>query len=159
MKMIRLLTMMFLLVAVMAPSQVQAQPAYRLRARRVIHRTAVVLTAARNELKKGQNYTGDFSRAVAHQRYARVLFLKGNYQRAILHSRRARMLAFASIKANKGELKKEWEFNKEEAAEGNNIPTDDQLDKELTAMNPGLKFDDRAAAQAELKDVDVDDLK
>lgn len=135
--------------------ELSAQPALRNRSRRFINRTSVVIMAAKRELQQGKNYTGDFARALAHQRYARKLFMNGFYQRAIYHSHRARMLAFAVIRSNKGVVKREWELDKDEASLPSNQPGDKELDQELVKDNPSIAFDDRIAVQAELKDIDV----
>jgi hypothetical protein len=157
-KKIRVAGILVLLLSICA-SELNAQPAVKIRTRKYIHRTSVVLGYAHNQLKKGQNYTGDLAKAVAHQRYARKLFVSGNFQRAIYHSRRARLLAFASVKANKGSVNGEWEFNKEEtsATQAAAIPADQELDQALIADNPALTFDDKALISQELTDIDLDE--
>lgn len=135
--------------------QTGAQPAMRNRARGFLNRTSVVLVSAKTELNKGKNYTGDFSRAVAHQRYAVRLFRNGFYQKAINHSHRARMLALAVIRSNKGQVQRDWELNKEEKDLHANTPSDQQLDSDLTKDSPSLAFDDRKAASADLQGTDV----
>jgi hypothetical protein len=154
---IRMAGLLVLLLSIISV-ELDAQPAVKIRTRKYIHRTSVVLMYAHNQLKKGQNYTGDLAKAVAHQRYARKLFVTGNFQRAIYHSRRARLLAFASVEANKGSVNREWEFNKEEASatQAAAIPADQELDQALMADNPALTFDDRALVSQELKDIDAD---
>ncbi len=135
--------------------EVSAQPALRNRSRKFIKRTSTVIMAAKKDLQQGKIYTGDFARAVAHQRYARKLFMNGFYQKAIYHSHRARMLAFAVIRSNKGVVNREWELDKDESRLPANQPGDRELDQELVKDNPSIAFDDRIAVQAELKDIDV----
>lgn len=144
-----------MMLMVLSLGELSAQPALKNRSRRFINRTSMVILAAKKDLQQGKIYTGDFSRAVAHQRYARKLFMNGFYQKAIYHSHRARMLAFAVIRTNKGVVKHEWELDKEESVLPANQPGDRELDQELVRDNPSVAFDDRITIQAELKDIDV----
>ena len=94
-------------------------------------RTNMILSRARGAVEVGKVYTGDLVKAVHHQRYARVLFQKGEYLKAIHHSYRARLLAFAAIKANKGEIANNMQLMKEEQPLIKNQPEPSVLDKEV----------------------------
>ena len=146
---------LLLFLLILPLSQTQAQQAMRHRARMFLHRTSLVLVDAKAQLNKGQVYTGDFARALAHQRMAVRLFKAGYFQRAVNHSHRARMLAFAVIRSNKGQVDRKWEPNKDEQAMHANAPSDQQLDRDLQQENPSLAYDDRKAAQADLQGTDV----
>lgn len=136
-----------------------AQPRMRFKARRVLRRTAVTIFAAQKDLKQNRVFTGQFSKAVAHQRFAKRLFFRGMYARAIHHSRRARMLAFQVIKANKGVVAKEWEPDAEEQIHDTNSPTDKQLDDEITKEMPdAANLKDEDLVDSILQDVDVEDI-
>ena len=130
-----------------------AQPAQRIAARKAIRRTAVVLVHAHTKLKENKVYTGNFTKAVRHQRFARILFRQGKFVRAIHQSRRSRQLAFLVIQANKGSVNKEWELTQEEKPA--NAPGDEELEKELPPDSENLS--DEALAAADLRDVDLND--
>ena len=131
-----------------------AQPPIKHRAKAYLNKTVVIIHAAKAQLLTGKNYTGDFSRALAHQKYARNMFLTGQFQKAIFHSHRARMLAYNVIRNNKGAVTKELESNSEEESLHANQPKDEELDRALIINDPKLTFDDRAATQAEVKGID-----
>ena len=141
-------------------SELTARPGMRFKANRVIRKTAMVLHAAGKQLKLNKHFTGNFARAVAHQRFAKRQYMRGNFVSAIHHSRRARMLAFMVISDNNGGAPpQEWEFTPEEkASAGKDNPTDAQLDNELMKDNPNLKFSDEELMDAALDDIDVEDV-
>jgi len=118
------------------------QPALKMKAHRVIKRTAIVILAAHKKVKEGKVYTGDLARSIAHQKFARKLFRKGMYVRAIHHSRRARLLSVLAIKANKGSEIAEAQSTAEEEELMKNSPTDDELEKELLKEMPEAKLKD-----------------
>jgi len=130
-----------------------AQPGQRIAARKAIRRTAVAINHAHKKLKENKVYTGNFVKAVRHQRYARFLFRQGKFLRAIHQTRRARQLAFLVIQANKGSVNKEWELTQEEKPA--NAPSDSELEKELPPDSEGLS--DEKLANQDLKDIDLDD--
>jgi hypothetical protein len=150
----------FLLSGVL--SEITAQPRMRFKTNRVLKRTAVVLVGAHHQLKLNRHFTGNFARAVAHQRFAKRQYAQGNFRRAIHHSRRARMLALTVIRDNKGTPKKEWEFTSEEnppqEKAANDNPTDAQLDDELLKDNPNQTFKDEDLVEKVLDDIDVEDI-
>ena len=129
------------------------QPGQRIAARKCLRRTAVVMIHAHNKLKESKVYTGNMTKAVRHQRYARLLFRQGKFVRAIHQSRRARQLAFLVIQANKGSVNKDWELTQEEKPA--NSPSDDELEKELPSDAENLT--DEKIASSDLKDIDLDD--
>lgn len=140
-------------------SELTAQPRLRFKAHKVIRKTAVVIHVAQKQLKIHKHFTGNFARAVAHQRFAKRQYMLGNFRRAIHHSKRARMLALTVIGDNKGTPKKEWEFSAEEnlpAAKDN--PTDEQLDSDLMNDNPGITFSDEELMDKVLDDIDVEEI-
>lgn len=140
-------------------SSVSAQPPLRMKANKVLHKTAAVLHAAHHQLKMNRYFTGNFAKAVAHQRYARRMYLLGDYRRAIHHSRRARMLAFTVLTDNKGTPKKEWQLSPDEnMAAGKSIPSDAELDNELTKENPHQTFSDEELMDKALDDIDVEEI-
>ena len=147
----------FLLSGVL--SDVTAQPRLRFKTNRVLRRTAVVIIAAHHQLKLNHHFTGNFARAVAHQRFAKRQYSVGNFRRAIHHSRRARLLALTVIRDNKGTPKKEWEFTAEENnPQGKDNPTDEQLDDELSKDNPNQTFKDEDLTDKVLDDINVEDI-
>jgi len=130
-----------------------AQPAQRIAARKCIKRTTVVMMHAHKKMQENKVCTGNMSKSVRHQRYARFLFRNGKFARAIHQSRRARQLAFLVIQANKGVIEKDMELTVEEKPAG--APSDADLEKELPADTEGLT--DEKLAGTDLKDIDLDD--
>ena len=151
-KIFSLLLISFLICATLHTAN--SQPLRRHQARAYLNRTVLIIHEAKDQLNIGKNYTGEFARAVAHQKLARNLFQSGQFQKAIFHSHRARILAFATIKNNKGNLKEDFESTKEEEALQMNTPKEEELDRDLKKSEPNITFDDRAAARAEVKEID-----
>ncbi len=114
----------------------------KFQARKVLHRTAVVVFHAHKLVKQNKNYTGDLAKAIAHQRFAKKLYVQGKYYRAIHQSRVARMYALKAIKANKGTEIEECKLTPEEKELMKNGPADDELIAEMTKENPGAKMKD-----------------
>lgn len=133
-------------------TNLMSQPRMRIQAQKVLHRTTFVLAHAQKELRISRNFTGDFSKAVAHQKLARRLYTKGLYQRSIYHSRFARQLAFRVIKDNKGV--EAYRFNKEEEELFKNAPKDEELTEELMKDNSDLKLKDEELLD-EIMDGDI----
>ena len=86
-----------------------------------------------------------------HQRHAKNLYKNGNFVRAIHQSRMARRLAFAAIKANKGTIDTNDNFDKDENVKKG--PTDSELTNELPADN----VTDQDLINAEISDIDLSD--
>lgn len=133
--------------------------AEKMHARRVIRRTAIVIRHAQTCLQTNKNYTGDFARSVAHQRFARRLFFNGNYLRAMHQSRRARQLAILSIQANKGTEPAGAANEKEDEDIMNQSPASDKdLDDELEKDSPGYSQKDEDFVNAALEEIDLSDM-
>lgn len=128
----------------------------KIHSRKAIRRTAVVINHAREKVKINKNYTGDLSKAVAHQRFARKLHAKGFYHRAIHHTRVARMYAKKAIMANKGAEINEAKFTAEEEELMANSPSEQELMEELTREEAKPVIDDASFAK-EAADIDLGD--
>lgn len=135
-----------------------AQPVLRNKARHVLKRTTVVILAAQRSVRTHKVYTGHLARSVAHQRYARRLFMRHKYMRSIHHSRYARLLAFKAIRANKGVVDKSWEFDNQEGA-GKDAPNEQALDEELQRDMPSAPLKDEDITGANLEDIDISDVE
>lgn len=133
------------------------QPLSVVKSSKMLNRTALVLFEAQNHLKEGGNFKGDFAKAVAHQRFAKKL-LGRSLEKAVMHSRLARTLAFKVIKDNRGSVKPEWEFSDEEKSLFTDI-SDTGLRKEMERVNPDITVNDEELVGADLKDIDVEELK
>lgn len=128
------------------------------RALRVIRRTNRAIRHAQKMVSINKVYTGDLSKAVHHQRYAKLLLRRGRSHRAMLHSRIARQFAFKSIKNNKGVVDDELNFtNEENEIFGDNIQNE-ELEKELKTNQPNIVFDDSKVTDKELTDLEVLDM-
>ncbi|MGL5888528.1 MAG: hypothetical protein ACRC3B_01505 [Bacteroidia bacterium] len=170
----RLLLILFLFAGALAYTEADAQPgrrgprakratvrrAEKVHARRVIRRTAIVIVSAQKKVKENKVYTGNLARAVAHQRYARKLYLQGRYLRAMHHSRRARQLAILAIKANKGTETADMTYNKEDEEIMNAEPVSDkELSDELDKEMPNQPTKDEDFVDAVLTEIDISDLE
>lgn len=144
----------FMTLTLFSVDELLAQPRLRMKAHRVIRRTAITIIAARKDVKTGKVYTGNYARSVAHQKYARMLYRQGAFLRSIHHSRKARMLAVLAIRANKGSAVKEGSFTAEEEELMKNSPSDDELEKELMKAMPNEKMKDEDVIDVE-PDVDL----
>ena len=94
----------------------------RMQTREFLRRTHRVIEFAKQSVAEGKVYTGDVTKAVYHQRYARELFKEGKFDRAIHHSWRARELAHAAIRANKHEVARDMDFQESERGLARNRP-------------------------------------
>lgn len=170
----RLLLLLFVFTGLLAFTEADAQPGRRgpranrpaarradkVHARRVIRRTAIVIQHAQQKVKENKVYTGNLARAVAHQRYARRLYLQGRYLRAMHHSRRARQLAILAIKANKGTETDDMTYNKEDEDIMNSEPVSDkELDDELAKEMPNQSNKDEDFVDAVLTEIDISDIE
>ncbi|MCA6364885.1 MAG: hypothetical protein IM638_17775 [Bacteroidetes bacterium] len=173
----RLLLFLFILAGTLAFAEADAQPgprgnrgpranrpaarrAEKVHARRVIRRTAAVILVAQKKVKENKVYTGNLARSIAHQRYARRLYLQGRYLRAMHHSRRARQLAILAIKANNGTETADMTYNKEDEEIMNAEPVSDkELDDELDKDMPNQPTKDEDFVDAVLTEIDVSDLE
>lgn len=113
------------------PMKIYTKNDYKIISHNMINKNIPILQRAQAALNIGKNYTGDFSKAVQHQRKAREMYRKGLYDKAAYHAKAARGRAISSIKANKGVVDKEWNYSKEEADSTKNAPSKEELEKEL----------------------------
>lgn len=152
----RNLLILFTAFIAFGSGELYGQRAMRIKAHRVIRRTAVIILAAHKNVKEGKVYTGDLARSIAHQKFARSLYRRGMFVRAIHHSRRARLLAVMAIKANKGADVAEAKADAEEEELMKNSPSDDELEKELLKEMPNEKMKDEDVVGT-LPDIDLKD--
>lgn len=142
------------------PKKTAVRKADKMRAKRVIRRTAIVIRHAQNLVRENKNYTGDLARAIAHQRYARKLYFEGKYLRAMHQSRRARQLAVLSIQANKGTEPAGAANEKEDEDIMNQEKVSDaDLDTELEQNSPGYSTKDEDFVNAALEEIDLSDME
>lgn len=122
-------------------------------AQKVLKRTHFVIVKAKTAVAKNKNYTGDLSKAVAHQKQAKKMFAMKNPHRAIQHSKAARMYAFKSLQANKadGDVNQSYQFNKEENALAGPEDNSLNLEKELEQTT----FDDKMVTDKEMTEMEV----
>lgn len=125
-KSMKKIVLLLLLLVQVVQAQNKIPP--RQKAKDVIRKTANVIHKAREQVKINKVYTGHLSKAVRHQKFARVLFREGKYGKAMQHSRRARQLAYESLKANKGKIEKEMESDMNAKNEKISVA---ELEKEL----------------------------
>ncbi len=125
---------------------------------KVIKRTNHVIINAHKAVKKQKVYTGNLSKAVHHQRYAKKMLKKHKTHRAMQHSRLARRYALITIRHNKGTINKEYNFSAEENKAIGEAIADAELEKELKDSNPNIKFDDSAISDKEMTELEVLDV-
>jgi len=122
---------------------------------RVLKKTNKVIIAAHSQVKKNKVYTGDLSKAVHHQKYAKKLLKKHKAHYSMQHSRIARKYAIKAIKNNKGTVGKEMEFNNEENKIIGKTISDEELEKELLKNEPNTTYDDKTISDKEMTDLEV----
>jgi hypothetical protein len=96
-------------------------------ARYVIHRSAMVIFAARRAVEYRHRYFG-LARAIAHQQRARELYENGSYREAIFHSLHARELAIQIIRGNRGKMRPDFFRDEKEERYARDLPRDSELD-------------------------------
>lgn len=119
-------------------------------------KTSKAIQSAYTQLQTGKNFTGDFSKAVAHQRYALELFRAGLFQRAAFHSKVARQFAMRSMQANKGSNLSAFEVAQDEKSLFGNPSTllkDSELENELSKKMAGKKFSDQEFINGNITDI------
>ena len=121
---------------------------------KVIKRTNHVITNAHKQQKKYKTYTGNLSRAVHHQRYAKKLLKSNKAYRAMQHSRLARTYAFKVLKSNKGSVSKAYQFNDAENKAMGESVADAELEKELI-KNSKISFNDEAVSDKDMSDLEI----
>lgn len=72
----------------------------KLQAKNFIEKTNGIIYDAQAKIKTHKIYSGDFTKAVVHQRYALNMFKQKKYTKALYHSHSARYYANQSINAN-----------------------------------------------------------
>jgi ribosomal protein L14 len=116
---------------------------------RVLKRTAVVILKAQTAVKANKVYTGDFAKAVRHQKYAKVLFAAKKFDLSMRHSLRARQLAYNSLAANKTKLSDvaapeekllyaTLQNDKIDKSVAEQLPKDTVKDEEIVSLNLDL---------------------
>lgn len=120
-----------------------------------LKRTNKVIVAAHEKLKTGKNHSGNFAKAVHHQRYAKKLLKLKKTHRAIQHSRVARKYAMLVIRENKGTYDGAMNINAEEKVALGTTISDAELEKDLKTDNPNINYDDSKITDKELKDMEV----
>lgn len=128
--------------------------ANKIHSRKAIRRTAIVIHHAQKAVQVNKNYTGDLSRAVAHQRFARKLHMKGLYVRSVRHARIARMYARKAIQANKGAEIAEANLTPEEEELLADSPSEQVLIEELAREEAQPVIDDQKFSN-EASDIDI----
>lgn len=142
------------------PRAARIRHADKVMARRVIRRTTVVILAAQKKVKENKVYTGNLARAIAHQRFARRLYLRGNFARAIHQSRRARALALLALKANNGSETADMKYDAEDQKVlDDNPPSDTDLDNELEKEMSGYSVKDEDFIDGTINDIDLTDTE
>lgn len=143
--------------AVVANRAVKRRAVTRERSRRYLRRTNLAVLSAQRHVKRGKNYTGDFSKSVRNQRYARRLFRRGMYRKAVFYSRRSRLLAYTAIRANKGKVGNDIadEAGDEELYDG--IPADTELDIELNKEMGASTASDQDLLNSDLGDIKLNE--
>jgi hypothetical protein len=140
------------------PPPPRVRKAEKIHARRVIRRTAFVIHAAHKAVKENKVYTGNLARAVAHQRFARKLYVRGRFLRAMHQSRLARRYAILALQANKGAETAEMRFDKEdEEIMNSETVSDKELQDELDKEMPGYSTKDEDFMDKEIGDIDLGD--
>ncbi len=110
--------------------QAVVQKDVRTVSRNKLKRNVEILKHAKKQVQANKNYTGDFSRAVKHQKFAYRLHNQGKFKQSIHHSHMAKKFAVKAIKANKGDVNKEWSASKDDMK---GAPTEAELEQELPA--------------------------
>ncbi len=120
-----------------------------------IKKTSKVLTKAYESVKKGKKYTGNLSKAIEHQKYAKTLLARKMTHRAVQHSRAARKYAMMAIRQNRGKIDNSWNTTAEEKEILGTAISNDELEKELKATNPDLTFNDEKVSDKDMTEIEV----
>jgi|GEM_PF-1790365 len=87
-------------------------------------------------------YTSNLGQMVRYQRYAKKLYETEKYQEAIYFSRRARVFGNEALKANKAIPTSDGKFSAEEETLSAGIPSDEELEKTITAAGEPALLDE-----------------
>ncbi|MBN8701517.1 MAG: hypothetical protein J0M08_00480 [Bacteroidetes bacterium] len=139
-----------------ASGQMKRPPITKPKTKAFLRRTAVVIQAAKAQVQKNKNFTGDLSKAISHQRYAKQLYAKGMLVRAVQHSKIARIYTKKAIAANKGNETEESRFTAEENELLVNAPKDEELTADLTKQGLAPSKDEDVVSKDDL-DIDLSD--
>ncbi|MDB5274071.1 MAG: hypothetical protein JWO58_2438 [Chitinophagaceae bacterium] len=93
-----------------------------------------------------KKYTGDLGQMVRYERYAKKLYEAGKYREAIFFSRRARQFGSASLAANGAIPTSDGKFTADEEALSSGSPTDEDLEKTITAAGEPMLTDESLMA-------------
>jgi len=122
---------------------------------KVLKKTNVVINSAYEAVQKSKNNSGNLSKAVAHQKLAKKMLNSNRVHKAVNHSKVARVYAFKAIRLNRGEMKGEWNFTKEENITIGNKISDSDLEKELSEELPNSNIDDTKISDKEMSEIEV----
>jgi hypothetical protein len=145
-----------LLAALLFTGGLSARPEMKSESHRMLKRTSSVVLLAQQSLKSGKTYTGDFAKAVAHQRFAKKLYLRRNYAGAAHHSKVSRTLAFRVIQANRGTVAQEWELDAGETALLEGSLSDSVLEEELMKTNSDVNLREDEVVTESLSDLEME---
>ncbi len=123
-------------------------------AKKFINHTNLVLRETAKIVKKNRVYTGNFTKAVRHQKLAITLYRNGEIKKAVKHSYRARQLSVLCIKANRTNIDKALETNKvEQRSVGRyTLKDEEQLDGEIQG-NTSSDEDSVNQIEKEIQDI------
>jgi len=124
-------------------------------ATKVLRKTNLVITSARKAVQKSKNNTGNLSKAIAHQKLAKKMLNGHRVHSAVNHSKIARIYAFKAIRLNRGEMKGEWNFTKEENEIMGGKVSDTELEQELNDEMPTANTDDTKVTDKEMSEIEI----
>jgi hypothetical protein len=132
-----ILSFLALMTCIIAMSQTPIQ-ADAVRTKNMILKTNRLLGLTHMAVKNGKNYTGDLSKAVQYERFAKKCYLEKDYKKAAAYTFRAREFANAAITANKAKPTSDGTFTTDEKMITNPLPTIEEMDKEL--LDAGIEL-------------------
>jgi hypothetical protein len=94
----------------------------------------------------GKHYTGNLGQMVRYERYAKKLYEAGKYQEAIYFSRRARQFGLDALAANSAIATSDGKLNADETTLSANAPSDEELEKAITAADEPTLTDESLMA-------------
>jgi hypothetical protein len=125
-----ILSFLVLMTSIIANSQTPIQ-ADAVRTKNMILKTNRLIGLAHMAVKNGKNFSGDLSKAVQYERFAKKCYLEKDYKKAAVYTYRAREFANAAIIANKAKPTSDGTFTTDEKMITNPLPTIEEMDKEL----------------------------
>ncbi len=124
-------------------------------ATKVLRKTNIVIISAHKAVQKSKSNTGNLSKAIAHQKLAKKMLKGHRVHSAVNHSKIARVYAFKAIRLNRGEMKGEWNFTKEENEIMGGKVSDADLEQELKEEMPNANTDDTKVSDKEMSEIEV----